>query len=308
MFKKSSTPLIVGAIICFVLGVSILVSCVVVPTTDSNSESDSERNDVDIRGDISPEDIIPITPEEQEDLRRVCEGESENTENADPTVPYEPQVQPGSSEAPSASEPEQPVEPEEKPYVSSKDDPLLVLANVDNPLPEDFEVGELESVQGKYEMSVRAASYAKDMIAAAKEDGITLQLCSAYRARSLQQTLFDNKYDSYISAGWTHDDAYAKTATIIAIPGTSEHQTGLCMDVVTPSYQVLDAGYAETDAAKWLAENAWEYGFILRYPKEKQEITKIIFEPWHYRFVGIENAKLIKDSGLCLEEYLDTLE
>lgn len=295
MFKKSSMPLIVGAIICFVLGVSILVSCVVVPTTDSNSESDSEQ----------------ITPEEQEEHRNACEGESENNENADPTVPSAPQVQPGSEESPSASEPEQPeqpVEPEEKPYVSSKDDPLLVLANVDNPLPEDFEVGELEKVQGKYEMSVRAASFAKDMIAAAKEDGITLQLCSAYRARSLQQTLFDNKYDSYISKGWTHDDAYAKTATIIAIPGTSEHQTGLCMDVVTPSYQVLDAGYAETDAAKWLAENAWEFGFILRYPKDKQDITKIIFEPWHYRFVGIENAKLIKDSGLCLEEYLETLE
>jgi len=179
---------------------------------------------------------------------------------------------------------------------------------VDNPLPEDFEVGELETVQGNYKLDIRAASYAREMIADAKEDGITLQLCSSYRARSLQQTLFDNKYNYYISNGWNEADAYAKTATIIAIPGTSEHQTGLCMDVVTPSYQVLDAGYAETDAAKWLAANAYKYGFILRYPKDKQEITKIIFEPWHYRFVGIENAKLIKDSGLCLEEYLETLE
>ncbi len=268
-FKESSLPMILTAIICIVLGVGLIVLCIILPS--GGNEADDVQTPNENIGKIIPEN----TP-------------------ADPTFSTDPEN--GSSSEPEA------------PSVSAKDDPLLVLANVDNPLPEDFEVGELEQVQGNYYLDARAASYARQMIDAAKNDGITLQLCSAYRARDLQQTLFDNKYNEYISNGWTSDDAYAKTATIIAIPGTSEHQTGLCMDVVTPSYQVLDAGYADTDAAKWLAENAYEYGFILRYPKDKQDITKIIFEPWHYRFVGIENAKLIKDSGLCLEEYLETLE
>lgn len=187
-------------------------------------------------------------------------------------------------------------------------DPLLILANFENPLPDDFEVGDLEQVQGNYYLDSRAAEYAKKMISDAATSGIVLQVCSAYRAKDLQQRLFTNKYNEYIQNGLSESAAYAKTSTIIAIPGTSEHQTGLCMDIVTPSYQVLDSGYADTDAAKWLYENAHNYGFILRYPEDKQDITMIIFEPWHYRFVGVENAKLIKESGLCLEEYIETLK
>lgn len=282
--------MILTAIICIVSGIGLIVLCIFLPSDGDETEDPQPKSDT--IGEIIPEN----TPSEPE----ISDDEPIEPQQGGTSVPEEPSE-------PENIEPEEPSEPE-TPEVSAKDDPLLVLANVDNPLPEDFEVGELEQVQGNYYLDSRAASYAREMIDAAKSDGITLQLCSAYRAKDLQQTLFDNKYNYYISNGWTADEAYAKTATIIAIPGTSEHQTGLCMDIVTPSYQVLDAGYAETDAAKWLAENAYKYGFILRYPKDKQEITKIIFEPWHYRFVGIENAKLIKDSGLCLEEYLETLE
>ncbi len=290
-FKKSSFPLVFTAVLCFALGIGLILLCCFLPTGDNSDVPENEE--IINNGTQQPDDT-------DKDLLELPEaGESQ--------IPSEPEDLPEPSVPEVPSVPDTPVDPE-TPSVSYKDDPLLILANVDNPLPEDFEVGELETVQGNYKLDIRAASYAREMIADAKEEGITLQLCSSYRARSLQQTLFDNKYNYYISNGWTEADAYAKTATIIAIPGTSEHQTGLCMDVVTPSYQVLDAGYAETDAAKWLAANAYKYGFILRYPKDKQEITKIIFEPWHYRFVGLENAKLIKDSGLCLEEYLETLE
>ena len=87
------------------------------------------------------------------------------------------------------------------------------------------------------------------------------------------------------------------------MPGTSEHETGLAADIVTPSYQRLDAGYAGTKAAKWLLENAASYGFVLRYPEDKTEITGIDYEPWHYRYVGVEAAKEIMAQGLCLEEY-----
>ena len=298
-FKKSSFPLVFTAVLCFAIGFGLIVLCFFLPAGNDPVEPNTEINN------IEPQE--PDVPDPGEEQLPEPGNPQEPSQPEDPIVPSDP-VDPEEPSVPSEPEtPEEPSEPE-IPSVSSKDDPLLILANVDNPLPEDFEVGELETVQGNYKLDIRAASYAREMIADAKEDGITLQLCSSYRARSLQQTLFDNKYNYYISNGWNEADAYAKTATIIAIPGTSEHQTGLCMDVVTPSYQVLDAGYAETDAAKWLAANAYKYGFILRYPKDKQEITKIIFEPWHYRFVGIENAKLIKDSGLCLEEYLETLE
>ena len=302
--------MILTAVICIVLGIGLILLCIFLPT-ENNEPDEPQSKDANV-GDVIPDEppSEPQIPVESGNTQNPEQGETPVTEEPEqPSVPVDPE--PAEPETP--SEPETPEVPEtpsesETPYVSSKNDPLLILANVDNPLPEDFEVGELETVQGNYKLDSRAASYAREMISDAKSEGITLQLCSSYRAISLQKTLFENKYNYYISNGWSAEDAYAKTATIIAIPGTSEHQTGLCMDVVTPSYQVLDAGYAETDAAKWLAENAYKYGFILRYPKDKQDITKIIFEPWHYRFVGIENAKLIKDSGLCLEEYLETLD
>lgn len=303
--------MVLAALICIALGVGLIVLCILVPSEGTPSEKEGVSSvDNSSGSNINKQNSSEENAFEGNNTEL---GEKNPSEVNDPPV-SEPEENISPSEPEEIPEPEdipedvvEPIEPE-TPKNSAKDDPLLVLANVDNPLPEDFEVGELEKVQGNYYLDVRAASYARQMIADAKKDGITLQLCSSYRSKDLQQTLFTNKYNYYISNGWEKEAAYAKTSTIIAIPGTSEHQTGLCMDVVTPSYQVLDAGYAETDAAKWLAENAYDYGFILRYPKDKQEITKIIFEPWHYRFVGIENAKLIKDSGLCLEEYLETLE
>ena len=95
---------------------------------------------------------------------------------------------------------------------------------------------------------------------------------------------------------------------MIAVPGTSEHHTGLAADIVTPTHQTLDPQFADTAAGKWLLEHAADYGFILRYPEDKQETTKIIYESWHYRYVGEEHAKAIKESGLCLEEYLEQLK
>ena len=136
------------------------------------------------------------------------------------------------------------------------------------------------------------------------EDGVELMLCSAYRSIEKQQQLFDRSQQAYMAQGMSEEEAYAKTATETAIPGTSEHQTGLAADIVTPTYQMLDAGFADTPAGQWLSEHAAEYGFVLRYPQDKQEVTGIIYESWHYRFVGKTHAKLMKESGLCLEEYL----
>lgn len=202
------------------------------------------------------------------------------------------------------TEEEEPTEeiPEEDPTDTWE----LLLANPDNPLPEDFTV-ETAAVQGDFMMDARVADVMKQMIADAKEEGVDLMVCSAYRSISRQQELFDAEVAVQMANGKSKEEAEAVTATMIAVPGTSEHHTGLAADIVTPTHQTLDPEFADTDAGKWLQQHAVEYGFILRYPEDKQDITQIIYESWHYRYVGVEHAKAITEQGLCLEEYLEQL-
>lgn len=227
---------------------------------------------------------------------------SQSEPPADSAVSSEP-VSVSVPEPESSSEPEPPEESEPKP---SADDWELLLANPSNPLPEGY-VPELETVTDNYRVDARIADSVKRMFAQAKEDGISLVICSAYRSVEYQQTLFDNKSKELMDSGKPEDEAVAVAATIIAVPGTSEHHTGLAMDIVTPSYTELDDGFAETPAFAWLSENAANYGFVMRYPKDKQNITKIIYEPWHYRYVGVENAVRMKAADMCLEEYVNAL-
>ena len=102
----------------------------------------------------------------------------------------------------------------------------------------------------------------------------------------------------------TQEQAEAETAKSVAVPGTSEHQLGLALDIVDKSYQMLEEDQQDTPAQQWLMANCWRYGFILRFPKDKEAVTGITYEPWHYRYVGEEVAKTITEGGLCLEEYL----
>lgn len=189
-------------------------------------------------------------------------------------------------------------------FAKEKREWYLLLANVDHPLPEDF-MPETQEVQNGYQLDSRIAALAQQMIEDARQDGVELLVCSAYRSIEKQTTLFDKMKQDYLAQGMSEEEAYAKTATAIAIPGTSEHQTGLAADIVTPSHQTLDPEFADTAAGQWLLEHAHEYGFVLRYPEEKQDITKIIYESWHFRFVGKTHAKLMKEQNLCLEEYLE---
>ena len=183
----------------------------------------------------------------------------------------------------------------------------LILANPDNALPEGF-APELKTVNlNGYNatMDARVIDAMTAMFNAAKAEGITLIPRSTYRGIKEQSGYFYARIQQYQNQGMTYEQAWAKTATIIAVPGTSEHHTGLAADITTPSYNVLDAGYANTAAAKWLKAHCHEFGFILRYPKEKTEITKIIFEPWHFRYVGKEAAKIIMSEGICYEEFVE---
>lgn len=174
------------------------------------------------------------------------------------------------------------------------DEWYLILVNPDKAMPDDFSV-ETAYTEGGYEVDARIKDDLEEMLADCRDAGYDPQIISAFRTRETQQFLYDrtaNKNDT-------------------AIPGHSEHECGLAVDIIDSS----SAGWAdplideqeELPAQKWLMENCQNYGFILRYPKDKEDITQIIYEPWHYRYVGKEHAEAIMKSGICLEEYIEKL-
>ena len=235
-------------------------------------------------------------------------------------TPVKPQETPSEPEPPQEKEPEPPAEPpetkpEEKPepqVVSSGKTGAfaLILVNPTHYIPDGYEP-DLETVQGKYKMDKLAASAAKELLAAAKAAGYDMQLCSAYRTVEKSAELYERQVKQWMSYGYDEATAKVEAARWVAPPGTSEHHTGLAMDLVSSDYwgqySDLEHAYENFDSFKWMVAHCAEYGFILRYPKDKQDITGITYEPWHYRYVGKENAAYIMKNGLCLEEYLDEL-
>ncbi len=190
---------------------------------------------------------------------------------------------------------------------SGEADGLLLLVNPWTPLPEDFLPGELVPVQNDQAVDARAYPDLQDMLGDMSQAGLSPLICSSYRSQERQQELYDNKVQRVMAEGASREAAQAEAARWVARPGTSEHQTGLAVDIVSLSNQMLDETQESTPEFQWLAENAWKYGFILRYPEDKSEKTGIAYEPWHFRFVGKEAAAEMHDLGLCLEEYLESL-
>lgn len=187
------------------------------------------------------------------------------------------------------------------PYVI---DPLI-LVNKEHRLPEEYEV-ELKTM---YDKVNRAAEEAygplNDMLAAGRAEGLAFEICSSYRDVAKQEKLFQEDIDRYMHQGYSYEQAYEKAAEYTMPPGHSEHSTGLAFDIVSLGYQMLDAGQENTAETQWLHEHCAEYGFILRYPKGKEDITDISYESWHYRYVGVEAATYIMEHGITLEEYLE---
>lgn len=198
-------------------------------------------------------------------------------------------------------------EPSSEPAVDPQgEDWLLTLVNNNVPLPEGWSIEtEVAEESNQKELAAVAAQAYRQMKQAAAAEGIDLLLCSGYRTVEYQENLFSQQKQKWLDKGYSEEDAYNEAKKVVAVPGYSEHNSGLAADIVTPKHQNLDDAFGDTDAAKWMFEHAPEYGFILRYPENKQAITGIIYEPWHYRYVGVENAKAITASGKCLEEYLD---
>ena len=180
----------------------------------------------------------------------------------------------------------------------------LVLINEAHPLDTAY-VPELSSVNEEQSVDARIAGPLSEMLSDAAEAGMDMYVLSSYRSYETQREVFNTTMQEWILQGYSPLDAYDETRKSVAVPGTSEHASGLALDIVSSQYDGLDDKQAETQEAKWLEENCWKYGFILRYPPEKSDITGIVYEPWHYRYVGKEAAEEIMKQDITLEEYIE---
>ena len=180
---------------------------------------------------------------------------------------------------------------------------LLTVVNPWNPLPEGYSP-ELDTVIGDYQMDARCAATVWQMMEDARMEGAYAIICSAYRTHEYQQGLFDNKVERVMDEGYSFEDAVPLAAEAVAFPGTSEHELGLAADIIDEFYPYLDQWQETTATQKWLMEHCADYGFILRYPSGTSDVTGIMYEPWHYRYVGVKFAREITKLGVTLEEYV----
>ncbi len=183
----------------------------------------------------------------------------------------------------------------------------LILINKDNIIPNDYQL-EVQEIEGIHKADYRIVEQIKKMLNDARKQGLDPIICSSYRTKEFQENLFYNKVKYYLKLGYTQQKAEEEASYWVTIPRTSEHEVGLAIDIVSKKYQILDKKQEETKVQKWLIEHCTDYGFVLRYPTEKKDITKINYEPWHYRYVGLEHAKIMKEKNFCLEEYIEYLK
>ena len=179
----------------------------------------------------------------------------------------------------------------------------LLLVNPWNPIPENYEP-ELTYLRNGQAVDSRCYPELQQMIDDCRAAGFEPLICASYRTMEKQEALFEDKEANLIREGYPENEVEVEAAKVVAYPGTSEHQLGLALDIVDVSYQQLDTEQENTPVQQWLMKNSWKYGFVLRYPADKSDITGIIYEPWHYRYVGKEAAAEMYENKLCLEEYL----
>ena len=189
-------------------------------------------------------------------------------------------------------------------------DPMMVLVNHTNKMPDNYtfdtkECGSKTAVNKT--LQTAACDAFLEMQKAAAADGVTVWMQSGYRSVKYQTGLYERKTKYYTDRGYDTATAKEMAAAVVNPPGYSEHNCGLAADLNSPEHTGLDEGFENTTAFRWLCEHAVEYGFILRYPKGAEEKTEITYEPWHWRYVGRENAAKISASGLCFEDYIAQL-
>jgi len=281
--------------------ICLIVTCVFLGTALMKSQNPPES---------APAETDPavVTPDDSEtipDSAEPAESEPAETEPAE----TEPKETSAPETKPAETEPEKPtfaetlpIEPDRIPEYNGQTWNLF-LVNLWNKLPDNFTV-DLTYLKSGHAVDSRAYPDLQDMMDDCRAAGLSPLICSSYRTYEKQVTLYDNQVAKYLAKGYTQDQAEKEAAMWVAIPGTSEHHTGLALDIVSLDYQYLDEKQENTPEQQWLLENSYLYGWILRYPPEKVDLTGIAYEPWHYRYVGKEVAKEIHDAGICLEEYL----
>ena len=199
-------------------------------------------------------------------------------------------------------------QPKNEPEINSKiTDWNLILVNKEHLIPNGYNP-EVQMIENGYRVDKRIVEAIEKMLKDARSEGMNPWICSSYRSSETQVKLFQNQVNKYINQGYGSKKAEEMAASWVAIPRTSEHEIGLSLDIVDREYQLLDEEQANRPTQKWLKENCTKYGFILRYEEDKQDKTKVNHEPWHYRYVGIENAKFMKEKEFCLEEFIEYLK
>ena len=178
----------------------------------------------------------------------------------------------------------------------------LILVNAGNPIPEDYEASLTELSNGQF-VDLRIYPDLQKMFDDMREQGIYPVVGEGYRTRQAQQKMMNDKIQAYIDSGFNKKSAKVLAEAEVAAPGTSEHELGIAVDINADKEKS-----SNDEVYEWLAENAYKYGFIQRYPFGKYSKTGIDYEPWHYRYVGISHAEGIHSQGVCLEEYLENYE
>lgn len=286
--------LIAACVVVSLALAGLLVAEVVSPeddTTDGYSESNSHIEDNSTTDDSEATEATTEEPTTEPSTTEAETTEAETTQNK---IDFE-LTEPSTSETLVAEGDRKIINPDQELW-------NLVVVNGTRAMPEGYKP-QLKAVAGTDVMlDYRVADHYTEMYNAARKDGITLTPYSGYRSYDRQKRNYNNLTEEYMyKYNLSREDAAKKAATVILPPGTSEHNLGLAMDICN-----TNSSFNQQKEYRWLMEHAHKYGFILRYTAEKQPITGIIPEPWHWRFVGVEYAEEIKNSGLCLEEWLDS--
>lgn len=287
----------------FILVLCITICLAMIGYYHLNSRSESE--DIPVGG--SAEDIVSsinvsespsqsVSQVETSSISELQSSQSEESSSLEP-LPSEPE----------SSQPVEAVTPEPEP-AENDDDWRLMLVNQTHLLPDDYSF-EHTVIEGYYTFDSRAAEALMQMLSDGRAAGYALRIVSTYRTVERSEYLYTNKIAEYQSIGYSAEEAAVEAARWIAPPRTSEHNAGLAIDVVSTDYDQVYGDlmheFENFPSFTWLSEHCAEYGFVLRYPKDKQEITGITYEPWHYRYVGVEHAKKMQELNMCLEEYVE---
>ena len=226
------------------------------------------------------------------------------------TAQEAPQEAPAPTQEAPAEPEEDPQTPAQEPEPASEEDPAqtdagddwkLILVNAEHPVPEDYSVT-LKELRNDQWVDERIYPELQQMFDDARAEGIYPLINESYRSAERQQEILDNYIAAYEAEGLSTEEAQQRALEVVAKPGTSEHQLGLALDII------VEYEEDSTVTWQWLKENCWRYGFILRYPEDKTEITGISYEPWHFRYVGAEAAQQITERGITLEEYLEDID